>query len=160
MELEIVEIENPEGLNFILGQSHFIKTVEDVYEALINTVPGVQFGLAFCEASAKRLVRWTGTDDGLIELAKKNAGAIGAGHTFVVFLRDSYPINFLTVLRTVPEIVGFYCASANPVKVIIAEEGDQRGILGVLDGMKPLGIEDESGIKERKAFLRKIGYKL
>jgi adenosine/AMP kinase len=160
MELKIVEIENPEGLNFILGQSHFIKTVEDVHEALINTVPGVRFGFAFCEASAKRLIRWTGTDDGLMELARKNAEAIGAGHTFVIFLRDSYPINFLTVLRTVPEIVGFFCASANPVKVIIAEEGDQRGILGVLDGMKPLGIEDESGTKERKAFLRKIGYKL
>ncbi len=160
MEMKAIDIENPEGLNFILGQSHFIKTVEDVHEALINAVPGVKFGFAFCEASAKRLIRWTGTDDAMIELAKKNALLIGAGHSFILFLKDAYPINFLKVLRTVPEIVGFYCASANPVKVIVGEEGEQRGILGVLDGMKPLGVEDDEGIKERKAFLRKIGYKL
>jgi adenosine/AMP kinase len=160
MELKVVDIENPDALNFILGQSHFIKTVEDVHEVLINTVPGVKFGFAFCEASGKRLIRWTGSDDDLIELAKKNAHTIGAGHSFVLFLKDAYPINFLKVLRMVPEIVGFYCASANPVKVVVAEDGDQRGILGVLDGVKPLGIEDEDGIKDRKEFLRKIGYKL
>lgn len=160
MELKVVEIENPGETNFILGQSHFIKTVEDVHEALINTVPGIKFGLAFCEASGKRLIRWTGTDDEMTELAKKNAHSIGAGHSFVLFLKDSYPINVLKVLRTVPEIVGFFCASANPVKVVIGEEDEQRGILGVLDGMTPLGIEDEAGIKERKEFLRKIGYKL
>ncbi len=160
MELKVVDIENPGGLNFILGQSHFIKTVEDVHEALICSVPGVKFGFAFCEASGKYLIRWTGTDDELIELAKRNALNIGAGHSFVLFLKEAYPINFLKVLRTVPEIVGFYCATANPVKVIVAEEGDQQGILGVLDGMKPRGIEDEAGIKERKEFLRKIGYKL
>jgi adenosine/AMP kinase len=160
MELKVVDIENPEELNFIIGQSHFIKTVEDVHEALVGTVPGVKFGFAFCESSGKRLIRWSGTDDGLIELAKKNAQHIGAGHSFVLFLKDAFPINFLKVLRMVPEIVGFYCATANPVKVIIAEEGDQRGILGVLDGMMPLGIEDEVGRGERKEFLRKIGYKL
>lgn len=160
MELKVVDIENPGGLNVILGQSHFIKTVEDVHEAMVNTVPGARFGFAFCEASDKRLIRWTGTDDKLIELAQKNAGAIGAGHSFVLFLEGAYPINFLTVLRTVPEIVGFYCATANPVKVIVAEDGEQRGILGVLDGMKPVDLEDETGIKERKTFLRKIGYKL
>jgi adenosine/AMP kinase len=120
----------------------------------------VKFGFAFCEASGKRLIRWTGTDEALIALAKKNAQNIGAGHSFVLFLDGAYPINFLKVLRMVPEIVGFYCATANPVKVVVAEEGEQRGILGVLDGMKPLGTEDEAGINERKEFLRKIGYKL
>jgi len=156
----MVEIENPQGLNFILGQSHFIKTVEDVYEALVNTVPNIKFGFAFCESSDKRLVRFSGTDDELIELAMKNAILIGAGHSFIVFLKDAYPINILKTLRTVPEIVGFYCATANPVKVIVAEDGDGRGILGVLDGMKPLGIEGDEDIKERKEFLRKIGYKM
>jgi len=160
MEIKIVEIENPEGLNFILGQTHFIKTVEDVYEALVNTVPGIKFGFAFCESSDKRLIRFTGTEDALIELAKKNAIKIGAGHSFILFLKDAYPINILKTLRTVPEIVGFYCATANALKVVIAEDDEQRGILGVLDGMKPLGVEGEEDIKERKAFLRKIGYKM
>jgi len=160
MEIKIVGIENPEGLNLVLGQSHFIKTVDDVYEALVSTVPGIKFGFAFCESSDKRLVRYTGTDDGLIELAKKNALNIGAGHSFILFLKDAYPINILRTLRAVPEIVGFYCASANPVKVVIAEEGEQRGILGVLDGLKPVDVEDEEAIKERKDFLREIGYKI
>jgi adenosine/AMP kinase len=160
MEIKTVEVKNPDGLNVILGQSHFIKTVEDVYEALVSTVPGIKFGFAFCESSDKCLVRFTGTDDNLIELAKKNALNIGAGHSFILFLKDVYPINILKTLRTVPEIVGFYCATANPVKVIVAEDGEQRGILGILDGMKPLGVENEEAIKERKEFLRKIGYKL
>ncbi len=159
MEIKMVEIDNPKGLNFILGQSHFIKTVEDVYEALVNTVPGIKFGFAFCESSDKRLVRFTGTDNDLIELAKRNALLVGAGHSFILFLQDAYPINILKTLRTVPEIVGFYCATANPVKVAVAEEGDGRGILGVLDGMKPLGVEGDEDIRERKEFLRKIGYK-
>ena len=160
MEIKIIEIENPEGLNFIIGQSHFIKTVEDVYEALVNTIPGIKFGFAFCESSDKRLIRFTGTENNLIELAKKNALTIGAGHSFILFLKDAYPINILKTLRTVPEIVGFYCATANPVKVIIAEDGEQRGILGILDGMKPLGVEKDEDKKERKEFLRKIGYKM
>ncbi|MCK4575117.1 adenosine-specific kinase [candidate division WOR-3 bacterium] len=159
MEIKIVEIENPHQLNFVIGQSHFIKTVEDVHEALVSAICGIKFGFAFCESSDKRLVRITGTDNDLIEIAKKNALNIGAGHSFILFLKDAYPINILTTLRTVPEIVGFYCATANPVKVIIAEEGEQRGILGVLDGMKPLGAEDEEAKEERKRFLRKIGYK-
>lgn len=159
MELKVIEIENPEVLNVIIGQSHFIKTVEDVYEALVNTVPNIKFGFAFCEASDKRLVRYTGTDKMLEDLACKNALKVGAGHSFILFLKDAYPINILKTLRSVPEIVGFFCATANPVKVVVVEEGDQRGILGVLDGMKPLGIEDEEAIKIRKDFLRKIGYK-
>lgn len=160
MEIKTVDIENPQGLNVVLGQSHFIKTVEDVYEALVSTVPGIKFGFAFCESSDRRLVRFTGTDDELIELSKKNALNISAGHSFILFLKDVYPINILKTLRTVPEIVGFYCATANQVKVIVAEDGEQKGILGVLDGMKPVGMEDEEAIKERKDFLRKIGYKL
>ncbi|MBA7607120.1 hypothetical protein ES703_14275 [subsurface metagenome] len=160
MEIKTVDVENPQGLNVVLGQSHFIKTVEDVYEALVSTVPGIKFGFAFCESSDRRLVRFTGTDDELIELSKKNALNISAGHSFILFLKDVYPINILKTLRTVPEIVGFYCATANQVKVIVAEDGEQRGILGVLDGMKPVGMEDEEAIKERKDFLRKIGYKL
>ena len=160
MEIKTVDIENPQGLNVVLGQSHFIKTVEDVYEALVSTVPGIKFGFAFCESSDRRLVRFTGTDDELIELSKRNALNISSGHSFILFLKDVYPINILRTLRTVPEIVGFYCATANKVKVIIAEDGEQRGILGVLDGMKPVGIEDEEAIRERKDFLRKIGYKL
>jgi adenosine/AMP kinase len=159
MELKVVEVENPDGLNVVIGQSHFIKTVEDVHEALVNTVPNIKFGFAFCEASDKRLVRYTGTDRGLEELACRNAMAIGAGHSFVLFLKDSFPINILKTVRSVPEFVGFYCATANPVKVVVTEEGDQRGILGVLDGMKPLGIEDSNEIKTRREFLRKIGYK-
>jgi len=159
MEIKTVDIENPEEMNFVLGQTHFIKTVEDVYEILVSAVPGIKFGLAFCEASARRLVRFTGTDDDLIELAKKNALNIGAGHCFILFLRNAFPINILKPLRDVPEIVAFYCATANPVKVIVAEDGEQRGILGVMDGLTPLGVEDEETIKERKDFLRKIGYK-
>lgn len=161
MELETVRIEKPDTINFILGQSHFIKTVEDIHEALVNTVPGIKFGLAFCEASGKRLIRWSGTDPAMIDLAKKNAQAIGAGHCFILFLGEGYyPVNVLNAVKMVPEVCSIYCATANPVTVIVTEIEDGRAILGVIDGQKPLGVEDESGITWRKSFLRTIGYKL
>ncbi|NMC80814.1 MAG: hypothetical protein GYA59_15740, partial [Chloroflexi bacterium] len=139
----------------------FIKTVEDIHEALINTVPGIKFGLAFCEASGKRLVRWSGTDAAMIELARQNAVAIGAGHSFILFLGEGYyPVNVLNAVKMVPEVCSIYCATANPVTVIVTEVGEGRAILGVVDGQKPLGVEDESGITWRKNFLRAIGYKL
>ena len=161
MELVKVEIEKPEEINFILGQSHFIKTVEDIYEMLVTHVPGLKFGLAFSEASGKCLIRWTGNDDALIELAKKNALAISAGHSFILFLGVGYyPINILNSLKMVPEVVNIFCATANPTQVILADLGDSRAILGVADGLKPKGIEAESDITWRKDFLRMIGYKL
>lgn len=160
MNLTTVTIEKPEDLNFILGQSHFIKTVEDVYEALFNTVPRVKFGLAFCEASGKCLVRWAGTDDALVELAQKNALAIGAGHSFIIFLGAEYfPINVLNVVKGVPEVCRIFCATANPTQVVVAETEQGRGILGVIDGFSPKGIEAETDITWRKDFLRQIGYK-
>lgn len=161
MELKVVAIEKPDDVNLILGQSHFIKTVEDVHEALVTAVPGIKFGLAFCESSGKRLIRWTGTDAAMVALAQKNAQALGAGHSFVLCLGPGfYPINVLPVLRAVPEIVRFFCATANPVDVVVAETGQGRGILGVIDGGTPLGIEGDEDIAWRKEFLRKIGYKL
>jgi adenosine/AMP kinase len=161
MQLTIYKIEKPEAVNFILGQTHFIKSVEDIHEALVTAVPGIKFGLAFCEASGACLVRWTGTDDSMIELAKKNALAIGAGHSFIVFLGEGfYPINVLNALKMVPEVCHIFCATANPTEVIVAETEQGRGILGVIDGSVPKGIEDEGGITWRKGFLRKIGYKL
>ena len=161
MELKTVRIEKPDDLNFILGQSHFIKTVEDIHEALVNAVPGIQFGLAFCEASGHTLVRASGTDPALVDLAKKNALAIGAGHSFILFLGAGFfPINVLGALRNVPEIVNIFCASANPTDVVIAETEQGCGILGVIDGFKPKGVEDESGVQWRKELLRKFGYKL
>lgn len=159
MELEVVKIENPGELNFILGHSHFIKTVEDVHEALVNTVPGIKFGLAFCEASQKRLIRWSGTDDELTKLATKNALNLSAGHTFIIFLGNAFPINVLNIIKQVPEICRIFCATANPVEVIIAKTELGRGIMGVIDGMTSLGIEAEEDIAWRKDFLRKIGYK-
>jgi uncharacterized protein len=160
MELSTVQIEKPEEINFILGQSHFIKTVEDIYEALISTVPGIKFGLAFCESSGACLVRWVGTDNGMIELAKKNALAVGAGHSFILFLGEGfYPINILNTLKMTPEVCRIFCATANPTSVIVADTGEGRAILGVSDGFKPKGIEDEAGIAWRKGFLRTIGYK-
>jgi adenosine/AMP kinase len=160
MELSLVPIQKPLDTNFILGQSHFIKTIEDVHEALVNTVPGIQFGLAFCEASGKRLIRWSGTNEAMIQLAQQNAQAIGAGHSFILFLGDGYyPINVLRVIRDVPEIVHLFCATANPTQVIVASEGHGRGIIGVIDGDAPLGIEQEEDIIWRKDFLRMIGYK-
>ena len=161
MNLITVKIDKPEEINFVLGQSHFIKTVEDVHEALVNTVPGIKFGLAFCEASGKCLVRWSGTDLAMIELAQKNALAISAGHSFIVFLAEGfYPVNVLNAIQGVPEVCSIFCATANPVEVIIAETEAGRGILGVVDGSSPLGIEDDEDIAWRKGFLRMIGYKL
>jgi len=161
MEIKAVQIDKPEPINFILGQSHFIKTVEDIHEAMINAVPGIKFGLAFCEASGECLVRWTGTDDTMIALAKKNALAVGAGHSFILFLAEGYyPINVLNAVKTVPEVTRVYCATANPTQVLVAETEQGRGILGVVDGSSPKGVEDDSGIKWRKDFLRMIGYKV
>ena len=160
MEIQTVKIEKPEAVNFILGQSHFIKTVEDIHEALVTSVPGIKFGLAFCEASGECLVRWSGTDEAMIELAKKNAQAIGAGHSFILFLGDGfYPINVLNAIKNVPEVARIFCATANPVEVLIAQTEQGRGILGVVDGFSPKGVEDEEGIAWRKDFLRMIGYK-
>lgn len=155
-----VHIPNPPSVQVILGQAHFIKTVEDLHEALVTAVPGIKFGLAFCEASEPCLVRWTGTDQELIALAQTNAMAIGAGHSFIVLLRDCFPINVLPVLRLVPEVCLIYCATANPMEVLLAETELGRGILGVVDGSPPKGIEAEADIVERKALLRRFGYKL
>ncbi|MFN3310068.1 MAG: adenosine-specific kinase [Anaerolineales bacterium] len=160
MELKTVTIEKPADVNFILGQSHFIKTVEDIHEALVTAVPKIKFGLAFCESSGPALVRWSGTDTEMVELAKKNALALSAGHSFIIFLKDCYPINVLNVVKNVPEVCNIYCATANPVEVIVAETAQGRGILGVIDGIKTKGVEGEREIAERKEFLRKIGYKL
>jgi hypothetical protein len=160
MNIVTVKIEKPGEINFILGQTHFIKTVEDIHEALVTAVPGIKFGLAFCEASGECLVRWSGNDEAMIELARKNALAIGAGHSFIIFLgKGFYPINVLNAVKMVGEVCHIYCATANPVEVVVAETEQGRGILGVIDGASPLGIEDEAGIAWRKGFLRMIGYK-
>ena len=155
-----VPIRKPEAINLILGQAHFIKTVEDIHEALVTAVPGIAFGLAFCEASGPCLVRGSSTDPELAALARTNAEAIGAGHSFVVFLRDTYPINVLTVIRQVPEVCGIYCATSNPVEVVVAETAMGRGILGIVDGSCPKGFETESDVAARKALLRQLGYKM
>jgi len=161
MQLATVKIDKPDAINFILGQTHFIKSVEDIHEALVGAVPGIKFGLAFCEASGKCLVRWSGTDPAMIELAQKNAKAISAGHTFIIFLGEGfYPVNVLNALKIVPEVCHIFCATANPTEVILAETEQGRGILGVVDGFRPKGIEDDEEIKWRKGFLRQIGYKL
>ncbi len=161
MNLSVVAIQKPETLNFILGQSHFIKTVEDVHEALVNAVPGIKFGLAFCEASGACLIRWTGTDEALIRLAIQNAQALSAGHSFIVILGEGfYPINVLKTVQQVPEVVRIFCATANPTEVIIAETDLGRGILGVIDGSASQGVEDDEGIAWRKNLLRQIGYKI
>ena len=159
MELKIVKIENPDSLNLVLGQSHFIKTVEDIFEAMVNTVPMAKFGLAFCEASDKCLIRHTGTDDDLLDLAKKNALSLSAGHSFILFMKDMYPVNVLNAIKQVPEVCRIFCATANPVEVIIAETELGRGILGVIDGYASKGIETDSDIAARKELLRVIGYK-
>lgn len=161
MELSTVKIVKPETTNFILGQSHFVKTVEDIHEALVSAVPGIKFGLAFCEASAKCLVRLTGTDEALVDLARQNAQAIGAGHSFIVFLGDGFfPINVLNAIQGVPEVCRIYCATANPTEVIVAQTDQGRGILGVVDGFSPRGVEGDEDVAWRKGFLRQIGYKL
>jgi adenosine/AMP kinase len=161
MELLTVNIDKPEAVNFILGQTHFIKTVEDVHEALVGAVPGIKFGLAFCEASGKCLLRCSGTDAAMLELARKNALALGAGHSFIVFLGEGYfPVNVLNALKLVPEVCRIFCATANPTEVVIAQTQQGRGILGVVDGASPLGVEAEADVAWRKGFLRQIGYKL
>jgi adenosine/AMP kinase len=160
MEILTVKIEKPEDCNVILGQSHFIKTVEDLHEALVNSVPSVKFGLAFCESSGPSLVRASGNDPELTELARDNAFALSSGHTFVIFMREAYPINVLGAIRRVPEVCSIFCATANPIEVIIAETEQGRGILGVIDGLRSKAIETEGDVVERKEFLRKIGYKL
>jgi uncharacterized protein len=160
-KLSVVQIEKPEAVNFILGQTHFIKSVEDIHEALVSAVPGIKFGLAFCEASGKCLVRWSGTEPAMLDLARKNALAIGAGHSFIVFLAEGfYPVNVLNTLKSVPEVCRIFCATANPTQVVIAETAQGRGIAGVIDGSAPKGVEGEADIAWRKDFLRKIGYKL
>jgi hypothetical protein len=161
MQLTTVRIQKPDAINFILGQTHFIKTVEDVHEALVNTVPGIKFGLAFCEASGKCLVRWSGTDPEMIELAKANATAVGAGHTFLVFLGEGFfPVNVLNAVKAVPEVCRIFCATANPTEVVVASTEQGRGVLGVVDGFPPKGVEGEPDIAWRKGFLRQIGYKM
>lgn len=160
MDIKSVKIDKPEAVNFVLGQSHFIKTVEDIYETLAGSVPGIKFGVAFCEASGKRLVRFAGTDDAMIGLAQKNALSIGAGHAFIVFLAEGfYPLNVLNAIKGVPEVCRVFCATANPVEVLVVETDQGRGIVGVVDGSSPLGVEDEAEIQWRKDLLRRFGYK-
>ena len=159
MDLKLIQVENPEALNLILGQSHFIKTIEDIHEALVNTVPGIQFGVAFCEASGHTLVRHSGTNEELEQLAIANAVRIGAGHSFIVFLKDAFPINVLHAIKRVPEVCSIFCATANSVQIIVAASDQGHGILGVIDGASPSGVEDDEGQVWRKDLLRKFGYK-
>ena len=161
MQLTTVSIEKPETINFIFGQTHFIKSVEDLHEVLVAAVPGIKFGIAFCEASGKCLVRWSGTAPEMIELARRNAFAIAAGHSFIIFLGEGfYPVNVLNAIKMVPEVCHIYCATANPTEVIVAETDQGRGVLGVVDGSRPAGVEGEADIQWRKNLLRQIGYKL
>jgi uncharacterized protein len=160
VEVKNIRIEKPEEINFILGQSHFIKTIEDIHETLVTSVPGIKFGLAFCEASGKCLIRWSGTDEAMIELAKRNAQLISAGHAFIIFLGEGFfPINVLNQVKAVPEVCHIFCATANPTNVIVMDVGEGRAILGVADGKRPHGVEGEEDITWRKDFLRMIGYK-
>lgn len=159
MELTIVPIKNPQSLNMILGMSHFIKTVEDVHEAMVNTVPGAKFGLAFCEASDACLIRTSGTDPDLVRLATGNAQALSCGHSFILFMRDMYPINVVNTIQNVPEVVRLFCASANPVQAIVAQTDQGRGILGVIDGFASKGVETDEDKAKRSKLLRMIGYK-
>ena len=161
MQIVTVRIDKPEAINFILGQTHFIKSVEDIHEVLVASVPGIKFGLAFCEASGKCLVRWSGTDPAMIELAQKNSRSIGAGHCFVIFLGEGfYPVNVLNSVKMTPEVCRIFCATANPTEVVLAETEQGRGILGVIDGFAPSGTEGDDDIRWRKTLLRQIGYKL
>lgn len=160
MELKIVEIKKPDDdTNIIIGQTHFIKSVEDIYEAIVTTVPSAKFGIAFNEASGKRLIRFEGNDEQLVKFSIENARNVGAGHFFIILIKNAYPINIVNRLKMVPEILTLYAATANPLKIIIAVENDSKGIVGVMDGLEPLGVETEMDKKERKEFLRKIGYK-
>ncbi len=160
MEIKTVRIQKPDNVNLILGQSHFIKTVEDIHEVMVNAVPGIKFGIAFCESSGPCLVRFSGTDPELIELAKNNAYSLACGHSFIVFMKDAFPINVLNAIKNVPEVCRIFCATANPLEVLVAETEQGRGIMGVIDGFKSKGIETEEDIKARKELLRKLGYKL
>jgi adenosine/AMP kinase len=160
MEINTVPLENPDAHNVILGQSHFIKTVEDLHEAMVNSVPGIQFGLAFCEASGDALVRKTGTSDALISLAVDNALAIGAGHVFVLFIGNAFPMNVLNAVKAVPEVCRVFCATANPVQILVAQTDQGRGVVGVVDGVPPKGVEDDVATRARMSLLRQIGYKL
>jgi uncharacterized protein len=160
MEFKTVRIEKPTDLNLILGQSHFIKTVEDLYEAIVQTVPGMKFGIAFCESSGPALLRYAGNDARLIELAQRNALSLSCGHCFIIFMEGGFPVNILNTIKNVPEVCRIFCATANPVEVIVGETEQGRGILGVIDGVKTKGIETEADIKARKELLRRIGYKL
>lgn len=159
MELLTVSIENPEGLNFILGQAHFIKTADDLHETLAASSPSLKFGLAFCEASGPALIRSSGNDAELTALAEKNAAAVGAGHSFIVFLKDGFPVNVLNAIKGIGEVCGIYCATANPAEVVLAKTDQGRAILGVVDGVGPKGVETEADRSVRREFLRKIGYK-
>ena len=160
MELLVVPVDKPEDMNVIVGQAHFIKTVEDIHEALAGTSPHLRFGLAFCESSGPRLVRHSGNDESLVELATKNALAAGAGHSFFVFLREGFPVNVLNQLKQVPEVCRVFCATANPVELVVAQTELGRGILGVVDGLVPEGVETDGDVSDRKLLLRQIGYKL
>ncbi len=160
LEIKIVKVRKPEGVNVIIGQTHFIKSVEDLYETLITSSPSIKFGIGFVEASGDALIRWAGNDEELIKIARKNAYEIGAGHSFIVFLKDAYPINVLNAIKNVQEVCTIYTASANDIQVIIAETEQGRGVLGVIDGIKPKGIETEEDIEKRKELLRKFGYKM
>ena len=159
LEIKTVKIETPKDANAILGTAHFIKTVEDIYEAMVSSVPNVKFGLAFCESSGDCLIRVEGTDEELKRAAAENMLKLGCGHSFLIFMRDAYPINVLNAIKSIPEVCTIYAATANPLKVIVAEDEQGRGILGVIDGFKPKGVEDEKGIEWRKSILRKLGYK-
>ncbi|HLB63532.1 MAG TPA: adenosine-specific kinase [Anaerolineales bacterium] len=159
MDLLTVPIQKPDDVNLILGQAHFIKTVEDLHEALAGSVPGIQFGVAFCESSGPALVRASGTSPEMVDLAKSNALRLAAGHAFLIFLKNVYPVNVLNAVKAVPEVCGIFCATANPVEVILAETEQGRGVMGVVDGVKTRGFESESDVAERKALLRKFGYK-
>jgi adenosine/AMP kinase len=160
MDIQSVSVENPDELNLILGQSHFIKTVEDLHEVLAQSSGSLEFGIAFCEASGPRLVRRSGNSNDLVDLAVRNARAIGAGHSFIVFLRNGFPVSVLNAVKAVPEVCRIFCATANPVQVLVAETGQGRGIIGVVDGGSPLGVESEDDIAARKNLLRQFGYKL
>jgi len=159
LDTSLVQIEVPDGCNIIIGQAHFIKTAEDIYESIVSSVPGVQFGLAFCEASGPRLVRCEATNNDLKNLAGKAALLIGSGHSFIIYLQGAFPINILNALKSLSEVCQIYCATANPVQVLVAQSDQGRGILGVIDGYPPLGLETDSDVSARRSFLRKIGYK-
>lgn len=160
MDFHAVKIAKPEDVNVIVGQSHFIKSVEDLHEALVGTMPGIKFGLAFCEASAPALVRVSGTSDDLIRQAQENALALAAGHVFIILLGNAFPINVLNAVKAVPEVCTIFCATANPVEIVVVETGQGRGVIGVIDGMRPQGVESEKETAERKELLRRFGYKL